>query len=316
MMRSSAKRQTGIFTLCFLCCMVCAISPSFGMGLKENSILSDNTIKLGDIFYDLPRDEGRILGTAPRPGQNLVLDARTLLKIAIALDLPWRPTSERDQVTLRREATVINYDQIKESLNTALYDEGIYGDFEVSIPAQHHEIILPADQPAEMAITNISIDAQRKSFKATIAAPSAANPIHTFTVDGRIEQVIRVPVLIENIQNGRIIKKTDIDFITIPESGFAHGTLIDADSLIGMTARRSLIAGRPVKDNEIIAPQIVDRGEMVIMSLSDGIMNITAQAKALESGAKGDVIRVVNTGSNRTLHARITGENEVTVLKN
>ncbi len=286
------------------------------IGLKENSIVTDDTIKLGDIFYDLPRDEERVLGNAPRPGQDMILNARTLLRIALALDLAWRPTHDGDRVTISRDATVIEYEQIKEALNTALYDEGVYGEYELSVPSQYQQIILPHDQPAKLAITKFDVDTSRKIFEATIAAPSAENPIQNLLVKGQISPVITVPILINNIQAGNIINKSDISYIKIKERDYTKDTVIDADMLTGMTARRVLIAGRPIKKVELAAPQIVERGELVTMSLLEGVLNLSTQVKALENGAKGDIIRVVNTSSNQTLQARVTGQNQVTVVKN
>jgi len=289
---------------------------SYAVGIKENSIITDNTIKLGDIFYGLTRDENRILGNAPQPGKDMVLNARTLLRIAKALDLPWRPSSNADQVVLRRDATIISYSQIKETLYTALYDEGIYGDYEISIPARYQKIILPANEPAKISVTNINIGSNRNVFEITLAAPSAQNPIQQIKVKGQIHQVIHVPVLSNNIENGRMIRPSDIKIITIKEKNFSKGIIVDANKLIGMTAKRMLIAGRPIKEAEVIAPQMVERGQIVTLSLNKGTMNISTQVKALENGAKGDVIRVVNLSSNKSLQAIVTGNNQVGTISN
>ncbi len=290
--------------------------PAHAVGLKENSIVTDNTIKLGDVFYDLPRDADRVLGSAPRPGQEMVLNAKTLLRIALALDLPWRPVTTADHVVLRREATVIDETQIKENLRAAFIDDGVYGDYEIVVPTQYREIILPHDQPAEFDVTRLNIDTARKTFEATISAPSRDNPIQQFHMTGRLFPVIQVPILKTNIQNGRSITANDIDYIKVRERDFSQGTVADAQSLIGMTARRMLIAGRPLKENELTPPQAVERGEMVMLSLRAGTMNITTQVKALQNGAKGDIIRVVNMSSNQTLQAIITDDNAVTVVQN
>ena len=246
----------------------------------------------------------------------MVLSAKTLLRIAMALDLSWRPASADDHVTIRRDATIIEYDQIKESLYTALYDEKVFGNYELSIPAQYHKIILPNDQPATMAITKFSVDANRKKFEATIAAPSADNPIQHFQIRGKMHSVISVPVLLENLQSGHIIKPQDITLINIKERDFTKDTVADPDALIGMTARRVILAGRPIKNVEMVAPKIIERGELVTLSLNNGILKLSAKVKALENGAKGDVIRVVNIESNKTLHALVTGISEVTVVQN
>ena len=313
-------RHTGTFIAIlkralFIALLVAPVCGAHAVGLKENSIVKSDTITLGDIFYDLPRDEDRVLGNAPRPGQDMVLNARTLLRIAVALDLPWRPSSA-DQITLSRDATIIEYDQIKEALHTALYDEGVYGSYELSIPAEYHKIVLPNDVPPTMTITKFNVDPVHKTFEAQIAAPSSENPIQNVRVSGKMNAVIKVPVLMENLQAGQIIRANDISYVTIKERDYGHDTIADADALIGMTARRVVIAGRPIKATDLIAPQIVERGELVVMTLNQGVLNLSTQVKALENGAKGDIIRVVNTSSNQTLQAQVIGDNRVAVIRN
>ncbi len=296
-------------------CMILPFQNSMAIGLKENSIITTDEITLGDIFYDLKRDDGRVLGNAPLPGKDMVLDAKTLLRIAMAMDLSWRPSSNSDKVTLSRAATIIEYEQIEDSIFSALEDEGLYGDYEISIPAQFHKIILPHDQLAEMEITDLNIDSDRKKFEVTIAAPSADNPIQNFQIKGQINTVITVPVLKGNLQYGHVVNKNDIKYIKIKEREFSRDTIADANSLIGMTARRVIIAGRPIKTSEMIAPQVIERGELVTLSFRGGSMNLTTQAKALQNGAKGDTIRVVNTASNKTLQAIVISANEVAVAQ-
>lgn len=315
-MTHTAKRTGQYFILASLACAVMFSSYSAqAIGLKEHSVLTGDTITLGDIFYDLPRNEERILGTAPRPGKEMILNARTLLRIAMALDLSWRPTGVSDHVVLRRAATIIEYDQIKEALYTALYDEEIYGDYELSIPAQYRKIILPQDQPATMVITRFTANTSNKTFEATIAAPSAENPIQHFQIKGQMNAVITVPVLADNLQSGHIITQQDIKYIKIKEREFTRDTIADGSILIGMTARRVILAGRPIRTSDMIAPRLIERGEIVTLSLNIGTMALTTQAKALQDGAKGDIIRVVNTASNKTLQAVITGVNQVSILQ-
>ncbi len=306
--------MTKVIIFCALY-IILPFSAANAVDIKENSLINDDTIKLGDLFYDLERDKNRVIGNAPRPGEEMVINARTLLRIALALDLPWRPSDNSDHVTLHREATIIEYDQIEEEIYAALNNENMYGDYEIEIPRQYHKIILPNDQPAEMVITKFHLDNSNNKFVATIAAPSAENPIKHFKIRGNINHVITIPVLSNNLQRGNIITKSDIKFIKIKEKDFGRDTIADADKLIGMTARRMIIAGRPIKSVEMIAPQVIARGSLVTVSLNSGILNLTTQAKALENGAKGEVIRVVNTASNKTLQAIVTGENSVAILQ-
>ena len=253
-----------LFTsLCFLPSSSCAI------GLKEQSVITDDTIKLGDIFYDLPRDEERVLGHAPKPGEEIILNAQTLLRIATALNLPWRPRDLMTRVVLRREATIIGYDKIEEAIHSALNSSALYGDYELSIPAQYHKIILPANMPASVDVTRVDFDAQRKSFDVTLAAPSANDPVRQIQIKGQIFPVIKVPVLTANIENGRIIRAHDIEMISIRERSFSKNMIADPDKLVGMTARRVIVASRPIKDSDVVAPRIIERGQLITLSLKN-----------------------------------------------
>lgn len=292
------------------------IAQAKAIGLRENSIISDNTIKLGDVFYGLENDQDRVLGVAPAPGQEMVLNARTLLRIALAMDLPWRPTHSNETITLRRQATTITEDMIRESLREKFTQENVFGNYAINIPNEYKKITLPADQPATLEISNLSLDNDRKIYTAIVSAPSKDNPIQQFTIKGTIDPVIKMPVLLENVQNGRIITTHDITFIEINERDYSRDMIADIDVLQGMTARRMIPAGRPIRSSDLIAPQIVERGELVTLSLQSGILNLSTQAKALDNGAKGDIIRVVNTTSNQTLHALITGEKTVEIINN
>jgi len=287
--------------------------PAYAIGLKNNSMVSNSTITLGDVFYDLPRDADRILGAAPKPGEEMVLNARTLLRIAKAMDLSWRPSSSNDHVIIRSDATLIDHVLISAQLRNALSDQNVFGDYEITLPVQYHQITLPAEYPAEIEVTRVHYDQNTQRFEAVIAAPSAENPVQQMHVRGTVDPVIQVPVVRDNVQNGRIIQPRDIEYITIRENTFNQKTVVDAQSLIGMTARRVLIAGRPIRDNDIVAPQMISRGEIITLALSNGAMNITTQVKALQDGARGDVIRVVNLSSNKTMQARVDGAGRVVV---
>lgn len=286
---------------------------ALALGLKQNSIVEDSVIRLGDVFYGLSYNEDKVLGSAPRPGQDMVLNARVLMRIARAMDLQWRPTDLSEQIIIRRAATVISGDDITSSLREALRNKGVQGKFALYYDHNKPEIILPLDQPDSFDIQRIEFNPQRDSFKAEIIAPSAENPIQRVAIRGTIEQLIDVPVLRETISTGSTIRPSDLEIVEVPASQIKGEIILNPDDLLGMAPKRIVFAGKPVKSQDIEAPQIVERGEYVTLSYKSGPLQLTAQGKALENGAKGDMIRVVNNASSQTLEAVIIGEKQVVV---
>ncbi|MCD8497239.1 MAG: flagellar basal body P-ring formation chaperone FlgA [Alphaproteobacteria bacterium] len=288
-------------------------SQAFAMGLKSNSIVKSDVITLGDLFYDLPRDAEKVLGPAPRPGSEMVLDARTLTKVALALNLPWRPTTAMESVSLRRAATLIEEETVKSVLKKAIADKGMPGKFDLIISGGSGDMILPEDQPGSFDITDLSFDLEKGIFKAALAAPTAQNPIVRNEISGSIEQIVSVPVLKESLNYGAIIRARDIEVVDVPGRQISSKMILDTQNIIGMTPRRTIVAGTPLSDDQLAAPQIIERGKSVIMVYRSGPLVLTAQGKALDNGAKGDVVRVVNVSTNRSLEAIATGEGEVEI---
>ncbi len=289
--------------------------PAFALSLKHNSVVTDDTIKLGDVFQGLSSNQERVLGISPRPGTEMVLNARTLLRIAIALDLPWRPSSAADQVVLRRAATYIGRDAIEQALRDEIRLSGVSGSFELLIPNVASEIILPQQMPATLEVTALNIHPENGFFEATLAAPSRQNPVKELQVTGTIQKMIDIPVLRQPLNAGAIIGERDISVIQLREQDIKHNIVLDPAHLIGLTPRRMVLAGKPILADEVQAPVIVKRGDMVTMKFEKGTLALTTRAKALQDGAMGDTIRVVNATSNKMLDAQVSGSQEVVVTE-
>ncbi len=295
---------------------LCVLALPFKAGavtLRQESVVSDDVIRLGDLFYDLDYNEDRVLGAAPRPGKTMTLSARTLQRVAVALNLDWRPSNAGEYLVIKREATVIDEKTLKDALRSALTDQPVGDEYDISFIHGTPEIILPPNFPASAQVSSVSYDPENHWFEAEFMAPSLDNPQMRTKLSGRIEPLTYIPVLRESIRNGSIINATDIETIKMPLNRINHDVFMDAKNMIGKTARRMVMAGTPVKESELEEPRIVERGEAVTLIYQNGSMRLTASGRAMEFGAKGDVIRVTNLQSSKTINAVVTGQQEVTV---
>lgn len=286
---------------------------ALAMGIKTESVVTGDSILLGDIFYGLPHSEGKVLGPAPQPGHEMILNARTLMKIASALDLPWRPANTAEQVVLRSAAVTVSSQEIQERLHEMLKEKGAQEPFHVSFGGATPAIVLPQDEAATFEVGDLSYDVKNERYNAVIFAPSMSKPIQKVSVSGKVDAMTQIPVLRESLRAGTIIGQRDIDYVEIPSRELGDKTALRADDLIGATPRRVLTAGRPVLLTEVESPRMVKRGDLVTMVFQEGTLTLTAKGRALEHGAKGDAIRVVNENSSRTVEAIVTAEKEVTL---
>ncbi len=294
---------------------LCVLTPSFAhaVGLKENSVVTDEYIRLGDVFYGLSHNEDKVIGSAPAPGQDMVLNARILLKISKKMGLSWRPSSSMQRVTLTRQGTVIDRELIEANLKEQLQNKGLSGSYELIFTSTLSPIILPPEMEATMDVTDLNIKPDRNWFEATIIAPSKDNPIQRQHVSGTIQRMISVPVIRGALRKGDIIGARDIEMVEIREQSLKSNIILSSEDLIGLTPRRMLSPGKPIKDMDVEAPIIVKRGEFVTMYFNNGPLQLTARGKAMENGAKDDLIRVTNVASSKTIEAKVTNTREVHV---
>lgn len=292
--------------------IVAGANKAFAASLRDHTVITGDYIRLGDIF-DGTKNAEYVLGPAPAPGKDMILNARTLYRIASSLDVDWKPSSATEQIVLRREASVLPETEVTAALEQKIADSGVSDKFSITYFNAPSELVLPAGSEMGLEIMAFRFDPQSDNFTATIVSPSADNPLKRTTTSGKIERLIAVPVLRNALKNGDIIGPMDIDWIDLPKSRIANGAALTERDLVNMTPRRTISAGKVVILNELGLPQMVDRGDAITLIFESGPMVLTAKGKALQAGAVGDTVRVSNTDSNKNLQGVVTAHREVTI---
>jgi flagella basal body P-ring formation protein FlgA len=123
------------------------------------------------------------------------------------------------------------------------------------------------------------------------------------------------PVVADTVVPARTIRANQI--ITEMDVTFAAGDLVTGFSrlsdVIGQEARVALYVGRPILVGDIGPPAIVTRNQIVPLRYSANGISISTEGRALERGAIGDRIRVMNLGSRATLFGQILNDGTVRV---
>ncbi len=90
------------------------------------------------------------------------------------------------------------------------------------------------------------------------------------------------------------------DMITLKPAAQIKGVgplATDAESVIGKTARRTLLPGQPIPRVAIREAYVVFKGKTIQVVFQSGTVTITGVALALESGSAGEMISVRNPDS-------------------
>lgn len=283
--------------------------------LNPSVEISEEHIRLGHVFSGIEGTQAAayILGPAPEIGRNVVLNAPTLRKLARTFGLDWQSRNNLEQVVITRAATIIEAERIEDAVKSALREQAIHGEHRFSIDPVRQDLVLPGHYMDTVRVENIALDRNTSRFHATIVAPASGAPVKRMDITGKLEYLVEVPVVNRRIRRNEVIQPGDIKMIELAEYQVSADMVLDEADLIGMTPRRILIEGQAIQAADIVRPHIVKRGDRVTMHYKQGVLNLTTVGKALQNGAEGDNIRVVNLKSNRTVDAFVTAENRVTV---
>ena len=281
--------------------------------LKTKVIIDGSVVRLGDIFDGLNEQAETAVARAPAPGKRVEVGARWLTAVAQAYGLPWRPSSRLDTTVIERASLVIGTRRIEDATLAALAQRGVKGNVALVLDNPTLRLHLPSDADSTIVIIGLSHDPQTGRFKAYVTAPAEGTPIARATVTGRAVAMTEVPVLRRRIEPGEIIRREDIDWLRVRTGDLARNALVDVEGLLGKSPRRPVRAGEPVLSSELRKPIVVPKNSLITIRLETARMALTAQGRSLESGAKGDVIRVINTKSNRVISANVIDSGTVSV---
>ena len=128
------------------------------------------------------------------------------------------------------------------------------------------------------------------------------------------EDMVEVYVPARTLSTGEMIAEADLQILSVPTRDLSSNAVVDLKSLVGMEVKRTLKEGSIIRKNAIAAPILVYKKELVTLTVETNQMRLTAQGQAMDDGAMGDVIRVMNLTSKKVISAVVSGKQSATVV--
>lgn len=91
------------------------------------------------------------------------------------------------------------------------------------------------------------------------------------------------------------------------------GAVTDPAMVIGMEAKVTIYAGRPLMTDGVGAAALVERNQTVSLVFHSGGLSILTEGRALSRGGAGDVIKVMNVSSRTTVNGTVRADGTVSV---
>jgi len=275
--------------------------------LKPDLQTERATVKLSDLFAGVPAEIDRDVAQAPLPCHPAVYNEEVLNKLADTYRLDWTPAPDANHVTISTSCTRISGDMIRDAViariktvNPLLKDRN----FDIAFDTRNLEIDLPGGHDPDFKLDNFTYDAGARQFRTDLIAQTSRGPYST-NVTGRVSARRSVPVVAHRLEGGTTIAESDIDWVELPEERVTADIVTEASQLVGHETRRDIAEGDMFRAHDVIPARFVQRGSLVTMKIQTPFITVTAQGKSQQDGTLGDVVRVINTDSNRVVQGTV-----------
>ncbi len=251
-----------------------------------------------------------MLGPGPAPGARIVVESRQLAAIARSFGVAWRPEQPGERAVLDRPGRPLARAEATAALSAALVSAGAPADAEIEIAAFDPPMV-PAEGPITPEVTQLDYDAASGRFTARLAI-DGTDPAG-FRVAGEAEPIVAVVVAARRLVPGAVLGDADLRLARLPAPRVPADATRHLADAAGKQVRFQVAAGAPLPATDLETPVLVRREARVLMLADSPGLALTAEGRAIENGAVGEHVRVVNPTSRAVIDAVVIGENRVRV---
>jgi flagella basal body P-ring formation protein FlgA len=280
--------------------------------LRGGTMLHAPVVRLSDLFDDAGANAARVLGTAPGPGGSIVVQAPQLAAIARQFGVDWRPASSADQAVLERAGRLLPREAVVGAVKAALVAAGASSDCAVELPGFSPPMV-PVEASPQPIASELDYDPDSGRFSALLSVTGSGMEPVNLRVAGRAEDTVMLPVAASRLVAGTVLRADDVRIARVHAGALHAEVLHDAADAVGLQLRHPVAAGLPLAVADLMRPPLVLRNTRVQMQLQTPGIALTGEGLALDSGARGERIRVQNPSSRAVMEAEVVGPGQVRV---
>lgn len=275
--------------------------------------------QLADISGD---DEKRVtglrqlkLGSAPSPGNSMVLSKETLgMRLAGAgSDLGGIAWHIPDTVTVTAPSQTISGQALLEKAVMTVREQTSQGDISITPIGSVRDVVAPI---GDMVLTSSLPYGIRYNSPTAVMVDVSVNgqTISKISMHLDVKLYQQVVVAAVQISPGEIVTTERLRYERMDTGRLKLGYFTDVNKVQGLMTKRLLMPGAVVTDSVVSKPLLVKRGNMVTILARIGGMEVTATGKAMQDGNEGQLIRVQNVNSAKIISAKVLDASTVQVL--
>jgi flagella basal body P-ring formation protein FlgA len=280
--------------------------------LRGDIIAKGDVLTLGDLVENAPAAmSARPLFRAPALGSSGTIQTRRIAEALDRLDLGNVETGGRSQIQVQRAARRVGPPEIEAALKRAIaINQGLdASNLSVRLDGEA-TLLAPLSLDGQANALDVTYDSRSHRIAGLIVLGDRQASLR---VTGQVYETREVAVLIRSLNRGEAVAQADLTLERRPRDTVGGDALGNGGQAVGQVAQRSLSAGAVLRSGDVAPPELVQRGDAVVIVFEMPGVSLSLTGVANENGRLGAGVSVTNPASKKILQATVIGPGRVSV---
>jgi flagella basal body P-ring formation protein FlgA len=282
-----------------------------GPALKPAVTIVGEIVRIGDLVENAGGVAHVAIFRSPDLGQTGRVAVERVIEAVLPYEVVGLDTRGLTEVVVTRASTTIAPKEIEARIVQALAGRqrnGNAGNLTLTFDNEPRTVLL--EPGADLRTARMAFDPRSGRFDVLFERPGTRNFIR---YTGTYAETFEAAVLSRPVAAGQVLRAADVTIVRRPKVEFAANIVTTAEQAIGLAPRRAMRPGDLLRQTDLSKPEVVARNDNVTITFQVPGITLTMRGKALEGGARGDTINVLNVQSKRSIQATIAGPGHVVV---
>jgi flagellar basal body P-ring formation protein FlgA len=284
--------------------------------LKRSVVVISDIVRLGDLIENAGGFAPIAVFRSPDVGTTGAVPARKVIEAARAHNLFGVEPGDVIEVEVTRTGRILGKAEIEARIARLFAGtHGVGDEADLVIGFDREVTKFSADLPpgADLKAMRALYEPRGGRFDVVFEVPLGISRHTLMRYTGTLVEAAPAVVLTRTIARGETVRAADLAIERRPKIELAGDIVTATAEAVGRAARQTLRQGQPLRRADLTKPELVKRDDTITLVYEVPGILVTTRGKALEAGAEGDVVNVLNLQSKRTLQGVVTGPGRVEI---
>lgn len=212
-----------------------------------------------------------------------------------------------------KELLIVGIDDVSEAVAKEFVEQGMGENIELEFFGGQTAFSFENADEAKIMVTDLNISENQNKFTATAEVFVDGKSAAETKLFGRYFEMVEVWLPVKDIARDAIIKEGDLAKVKMRANRLRDDSITDINDLLGKQTVRQIKADRPIMKKDVREEILITKNQMVTAIYTYKGLQITSKVEALEDGAKGQRIKLLNTKSQKEITGKVLDKKTVEI---